>query len=160
MFTHTFRFIDDLLTINDRDEFLKTFNQIYPPELELNLEHSGDHVDFLDLSITKENGRLTTKLFDKRDEFPFSIVRLPFSSSNIPTNMFYACIGAEILRIGRVSSSLDSFFSSCKTLIERVKRQGSVHSKLVKTLKRTYGRQQILRRFAENANNFANKILM
>ena len=116
-FLHTFRFIDDLLTINDNDEFSNSYKEIYSPELQLNLEHSGDQVSFLDLQITKENGHLNTKLFDKRDEFPFSIVRLPFNSSNIPSNMFYSCIGAEILRIGRVCSSTDSFILSCRTLI-------------------------------------------
>ena len=158
-YNHTFRFIDDLLTINDRDEFLSSFKEIYPPELQLNLEHSGDKVTFLDLEITKENGYFSTKLFDKRDEFPFSIVRLPFASSNIPTNMFYSSIGAEILRIGRVSSSADNFLSSCNTLIARVKRQGAKQHKLEKILKKTYGRQQLLRPFARNAMDFANKVL-
>ena len=40
MFRHKFRYIDDLLTINDNDEFSKSFIDIYPPELQLNLEHS------------------------------------------------------------------------------------------------------------------------
>ena len=41
LFGNTFRFIDDLLTINDNEEFLKSFKEIYPPELQLNLEHSS-----------------------------------------------------------------------------------------------------------------------
>ena len=61
-FNHTFRFIDDLLTINDRDEFVSSFKEIYPVELQLNLESFGDKVLFLDLepaisalnSLTKE----------------------------------------------------------------------------------------------------------
>ena len=51
-FSHTFRFIDDLLTINDNNLFLQNFKDIYPPELQLNLESSGDHVTFLDLDLT------------------------------------------------------------------------------------------------------------
>ena len=160
MFRHTFRYIDDLLTINDNEEFLNSFQDIYPPELQLNLEYSGDQVSFLDLQITKENGQLNTKLFDKRDDFPFSIVRLPFRSSNIPTNMFYASISAEILRIGRVSSSLDNFVSSSKTLIERVRRQGASNDRLRKSLKKTYGRQQLLKKFGKSATDFVNQILI
>ena len=158
-FLHTFRFIDDLLTINDHGEFSNSFKEIYPPELQLNLEHSGNQVSFLDLQITNENGHLNTKLFDKRDDFPFSIVRLPFHSSNIPSKMFYSSIGAEILRIGRVCSSTDNFLLSCRTLIKRVKRQGAENFKLCKVIKKTYGRQQLLRQFSENAVEFANKIL-
>ena len=159
MFRHTFRYIDDLLTINDNNDFSKSFIDIYPPELQLNLEHSGNQVSFLDLQITNENGHLNTKLFDKRDDFPFSIVRLPFCSSNIPSNMFYASIGAEILRIGRVSSSSENFLFASKNVINRMKKQGANTFRLNKVLKKTYGRQQLLRQFATNAFEFANKIL-
>ena len=55
-FRHTFRFIDDLLAINDDGEFERCFKNIYPPELELEKEHSGNLVSFLDLSISI-NGR-------------------------------------------------------------------------------------------------------
>ena len=159
LFGNTFRFIDDLLTINDNEEFLKSFKDIYPPELQLNLEHSGDQVSFLDLDITKKDGHFSTKLFDKRDDFPFSIVRLPFSSSNIPTNMFYACVSAEILRIGRVSNSVDNFIAASKILIKRMKKQGASNIKLEKVLKKSFGRQQTLRQFGKNAADFVSKIL-
>ena len=55
-FRHTFRFIDDLLAINDDAEFERCFTNIYPPELELKKEHSGNSVSFLDLSVSI-NGR-------------------------------------------------------------------------------------------------------
>ena len=119
-FSHTFRFIDDLIAINDNDQFLHSFKEIYPEELQLNLENSGEHVTFLDLDLTKNDRQLDMKLFDKRDDFPFSIVRLPFASSNIPTSMFYSSVGAEILRIGRVSSSVENFVSSSRILLKRV----------------------------------------
>ena len=95
----------------------------------------------------------------KRDEFPFCINRLPFLSSNIPTNMFYASISAEILRIARVSSSIDNFIYSFKVLIKRVKKQGATHDKLSKVLKKTYGRQQPLKQFSNNSVEFVTNIL-
>ena len=124
------------------------------------MEHQGNHASFLDLDITIIDGTFVYKLYDKRDQFPFSIVRLPFASSNIPTNMFYSCIGAEILRIGRVCSSNENFIHSCKALISRVKRQGATDYKFSKILKKTYGRQHILRRFSTNATQFTNSILL
>ena len=120
-FSHTFRFIDDLIAINDNDQFLHSFKEIYPEELQLNLENSGEHVTFLDLDLIKNDRQLDMKLFDKRDDFPFSIVRLPFASSNIPTSMFYTSVGAEILRIGRLSSSVENFVSSSRILLKRVR---------------------------------------
>ena len=65
-FCNTFRFIDDLLTINDNDLFRENFESIYPPELKLNLESSGNRITFLDIDLNNINGRLDVKLFDKR----------------------------------------------------------------------------------------------
>ena len=128
-FGNTFRFIDDLLTINDDNLFLENFKDIYPSELQLNLEGSGTHLSFLDLDLTLQNRHLEIKLFDKRDAFPFSIVRLPFASSNIPNNMFYSSLCAEILRIGRICSNLDNFIISAKPVIDRAFTQGAHDSK-------------------------------
>ena len=50
---------------------------------------------FVDLQIKIDNGKLIVGLFDKRDSFPFSIVKMPFKSTNLPSNMFYSAIGAE-----------------------------------------------------------------
>ena len=48
--------------------------------------------------------------------------------------MFYASIGAEVLRIGRVSTSTENFMSPCKKLIKRVIKQGADRFKVVKIL--------------------------
>ena len=159
-FSNTFRFIDDLLTINDDNLFLENFKEIYPPELQLNLESSGDTITFLDLCLTNENGHIDVKLYDKRDNFPFSIVRLLFASSNIPSRMFYNCIGAEILRIGRVCSSVVNFGNACKILLDRAIKQGAKKVRLDKVLKKMYGRHQVLRTFYSNAKKFADCLLL
>ena len=67
------RFIDDLCAINDREELLSSHKDIYPPELELKIEHQGGHATFLDLDITIKDGIFVYKLFDKRDAFHFSL---------------------------------------------------------------------------------------
>ena len=54
-FHSTKRFIDDLVTLNDGGLFGKVFREIYPPELDLKLEHSGSHATFLSLDITTKN---------------------------------------------------------------------------------------------------------
>ena len=43
--------------------------------------------------------------FDERDSFPFSIVRMPDKSSNIPSSIVYSAIGAGSLRITRASNN-------------------------------------------------------
>jgi len=102
------------------------------------------------LKIELKGRSFQTALFDKRDSFPFSIVRMPYKSSNIPSKTFYATIGAEILRIGRASSTPESFSCAGKQIVQRMLRQGADANKLSKVLKRTYGRHEDLYfRFSE-----------
>ena len=63
-------------------------------------------------------------LFDKRDSFPFSIVRMPDKSSNVPSSIVYSAIVPESLRIARTSNNPESFSKANKTLIGRMSRQG------------------------------------
>ena len=84
LFNGNFRFIDDLVIINGGNVFLESFRDIYPENLELKLEHTGTRATFLDLEITVQDGKFFFKLFDKRDNFPFHIVRMPYFDSNIP----------------------------------------------------------------------------
>ena len=59
-------------------------------------KNANDNVaTFLNLNIRIEEGQFSTKLYDKRDEFNFSIVRLLYKYSNIPSKIFYSIIFAE-----------------------------------------------------------------
>ena len=106
-----------------------------------------------------DNGELQYQLYDKRDDFSFSIVRLPFLSSNIPSSMFYSSVSAEVLRIGRVSSSFSNFKLAVDPLITRVKRQGANVNRLVKSLKKMYGRHEVLHQYGKNATEFCETCL-
>ena len=79
---------------------------------------------FLDLNIKIKDGKFHFGLFDKRDSFPFSIVRMPDKSSNVPSSIVYSANGAESLRIARASNILESFSTAIKALIARMSRQG------------------------------------
>jgi hypothetical protein len=75
-FNHTFRYIDDVLSINNNN-FHNYVHLIYPDELEIKYTTESDksasylHVDIL-LNIDT-NGRLTTSLYDSSDDFDFSL---------------------------------------------------------------------------------------
>ena len=142
-FCNMFRFIDDLSAINDGGDFDNIYKDIYPAELELGKENiNNNEASFLDLHIKIENNKFCVGLFDKRDNFPFSIVRMPYKSSNLPSNIFYSAIGAEALRIARASNNVDAFSSSIKPLITRMIKQGAQHHRLSKVLCKFYKRHQ------------------
>ena len=157
-FRHTVRFIDDLLAINDDGEFEKCFRDIYPEELELKKEHGGNSLAFLELSISIKGRTFETSLYDKRDNFPFSIVRMPFKSSNIPSKIFYSTLGAEVLRIGRASSNTDDFIRSAKIVIHRMKNQGVDQRNVTRVLKIAYGRHDALKKINANVVEFVKSL--
>ena len=140
-FSNIFRFIDDLVAINDNNEFENCFKEIYPSELELKKENIGyTSGSFLDLMITIEDQKFTTKLYDKRDDFPFAIVRMPYVDSNIPSKIFYSSFGAEILRYARNTNEVKIFLDSCHILIARMLKQGGRVEKLLNVLNKMFGR--------------------
>ena len=60
-------------------------SQIYPTELQLNKANSSDTEDtFLDLDLSISNGIVSTKIYDKRDDFNFEIVNFPFLDGDDP----------------------------------------------------------------------------
>ena len=115
---NSFQFIDDLLSINDGNTFEKHYKNICPTELELKKENNSiSCTSFLDLYIYVENGEFHTRLYGKRDNFGFDIVRMPFYCSNIPSKIFYGKIGEEFLRISRATSKIENISGNCKQLL-------------------------------------------
>ena len=93
-----FRFIDGLNAINDAGIFESNFRDVYPEELELRRK-DGNNATFLGRDIKIKNNKFQKGLFNKRNSFPSSIVRMPEKFSTIPPNIFYMSTGAECLRI-------------------------------------------------------------
>ena len=70
-FNSTPRYQDDLLNI-DNPYFEQMVSQIYPPELHLNKANSSNtEVPFLGLELCITNAIVSTKIYDKRDDFNF-----------------------------------------------------------------------------------------
>jgi len=137
-FNNLFRFIDDLCAINDDEEFEKNIIKIYPVELELKKENIGyEEATFLDLNINTKDKKFAIKLYDKRDDFNFTIVRMPFLSNNMPSRIFYSSFSSELLRIARCTTAKNDFLSSCRILIKRMFSQGAELNNKTHMLSRT-----------------------
>ena len=68
-----------LMNLTDNPYFEGMVNQIYPSELQLNKAYSSDtEAPFLDLHLSISNGFISSKIYDKRDDFDFDIVNFPF----------------------------------------------------------------------------------
>ena len=85
----TSRYLDDLLNI-DNIYFDQMVDRIYPTELQLNRANSSDtEAPFLDLNLCISNGTVSTKIYDKRDDFDFDIVNFPFLDGDVPRRTSY-----------------------------------------------------------------------
>ena len=63
----------------DNTYFDGMVKQIYPSELQLNKANSSDtEAPFLDLHLTISDGFVSSKIYDKRDDFDFDIVNFIF----------------------------------------------------------------------------------
>ena len=71
VFNSTSRYLDDLLNI-DNPYFEQMVSRIYPTELQLNKANSSDtEAPFLDLKLSITNGIVSSKIYDKWDDFNF-----------------------------------------------------------------------------------------
>ena len=97
-FNSTFRYLDDLLII-DNTFFDSMVNRIYPSKLQLNKANVSDtEASFLDLHLSISDGFVKTKLFDKRYDFVFDIVNSPFLDGDIPPSTSYGVYISQLIR--------------------------------------------------------------
>ena len=69
-------------------------NQIYPPELQFNKANISDtKAPFL-----VANGFVSSKLYDKRDNFDFDIVNFPFLDDDVPRRASYGVYISQLIR--------------------------------------------------------------
>ena len=69
-------------------------------ELEIkNTTYTDRFASYIDLDIEIDSeGRLRTKLYDRRDDFNFPIVNFPFMCSNIPEAPTYGVYIFQLIR--------------------------------------------------------------
>jgi len=133
-FNKCHRYIDDLLAINN-DSILNDYKtRIYPPELELNCEDKSDQeVTYLDLQLEIKNKSINYRLYDKRDNFGFSIVNFPDLSGNIPTNQSYGVFISQLVRYSRCCQQFVDFQERTSLLVKRLLKQGFKFLQLSRT---------------------------
>ena len=96
-FHATKRFINDLGTLNDGGVLLFRKTSIYPPELQLKVEHLKYSYHFLKLRNHCKDEVFIYNVFDKRDAFLIFIVRMLYIDSNIPKLIFFLLLLVNFL---------------------------------------------------------------
>ena len=137
-FNTTSRYLDDILNINNV-YFDNMVSQIYPSELQLNKANASDtEAAFLDLHLSISNDIVSTKIYDKRDDFDFEIVNFPFLDGDVPRSTSYGVYISQLIRFARASSYVADFNTRNKLLTQKLLKQGYRYHKLRKTFSKFY----------------------
>ena len=120
-------------------------NRMYPTALQLNRANSSDTATpFMDLNICISNGTVSTKIYDKRDDFDFDIVNLPSLDGDVPRRNSYGIYISQLIRFARASSTLNDFNYHNKAFTAKYLRQGYRYFKLRKAFSKFYRRHSAL----------------
>ena len=130
-------YIDDLISINGKGAIRNYLSEIYPPGLQPGKENvDDDKATFLELNIKISEDKFLTSVYDKRDDFPFSIVQYPSVKSNIPEKILYNVFVSQIVCYIRVCNTLPPLQNRIALLAEKLKKKGAKISLLHVNLKK------------------------
>ena len=139
-FNTTSRYLNDILNINNV-YFDNMVSKIYPSELQLNKANTSDtEAAFLDLHLSISNDIVSTKVYDKRDDFDFEIVNFPFLDGDVPRSTSYVVYTSQLIRFARVSSYVTDLNTRNKLLTQKLLKQGYRYHKLRRTFSKLYRR--------------------
>ena len=136
----TSRYLDDILNIYNV-YFDNMVSQKYPSELQLNKANTSDtEAAFLDLHLSISNEIVSTKIYDKRDDFDFQIVNSPFKMVMFLALQPFGVNISQLFRFARASSYVTDFNTHNKLLTQKLFKQGYWYFKRRKTFSKFYRR--------------------
>ena len=126
-FNTTSRYLDDLLNINN-PYIEQMVGQIYPTELQLNkANYSDTEAPFLDLNLSISKGIVSSKIYDKWDNFNFEKVNFPFFDGDVPRPPSYGVYISQLICFNRVYSNVANFNNRKLFLTAKLLKQGYRH---------------------------------
>ena len=126
--------MDDILNITNV-YFDNMVSQIYPSKLQLNKANDSDtEAAFLDLHLSISKEIVSTKIYDKRDDFDFEIVNFPFLDDAVHRLTSYGVYISQLIFFARASSYVTDFNTRNKLLTQELLKQGYQYHKLRKTV--------------------------
>ena len=72
---------------------------IYHPELHLNKTNNTDtEAPRFDLHLSNANVFISSKVYDKRDEFDYDMLNFPFMDGDVPRHAYYGVYISQLIR--------------------------------------------------------------
>ena len=99
---------------------------------------SDSEAPFLDLNLSITNGKLSSKIYDKRDDFNFKIVNFQFLDGDVPRSPSYGVYISQLIRFARVCSNVDDFNYRNLFLTATLSKQSYRYHKIRKAFSKFY----------------------
>ena len=94
------------------------------------------------MSIT--SGIVSSKIYDKQEDFNFEIVNFPFLDGYVPRSPSYGVYISQLIRFTRVCSNVDDFNNRNLFLTAKLSKQGYRYHKIRKAFSKFYHRHSEL----------------
>ena len=79
------------------------------------------------------NDIVSSKYYNKRDDFDFEFVNFPFLDGDVPRSTSYGVSISQLIRFARASSHVADFKTRNKLLTQKLLKQSYQYNKLRKT---------------------------
>ena len=89
---------------------------------------------FLDLYLSITNGIVSSKIFDKGDDYNFKIVNFPFLDGNVSRSPSYGIYISQRIRFARVCSHVDEINNRNLFFNAKIIKQGFSYHKNSKSI--------------------------
>ena len=83
---------------------------------------------------------VSSKIYDKHDDFDFDIVNFPFFDGDVLRRPSYGVYISQLIRFARVCSHVDDFYTRNKSLTAKLLKHGYRYHKLRKAFSKLYRR--------------------
>ena len=118
-------------------------------------------VRFLDLHLTISDDFVSSKIYDKCDDFDFDIVNFPFLDRDIHRATSYGVYISQLIRFALVSSHVADFNTRNQILTAKLLKQGYRYHNLRKTSSKFYRRHyDLVSKFNTGLKSFLKQDLL
>ena len=80
---------------------------------------NDNSANVLDLKIYIEDGNFNVNLFDKREVFPFEIVKFSDKSSNVSRHTVLGVFKSQVVRYSRICSDFNNFIERLQMIVRK-----------------------------------------
>ena len=98
----------------------------------------------MDLNLSITNGIVSSKSYNKLDDFNFEIVNFPFLDGDVTRSTSYCVYISQLIRFARVCSNVDVFNNRNLFLTAKLLKQGYRYHKIRKAFSKFYHRHSEL----------------